>query len=246
MRQRLIRLSQRYVAALRIYLKPGRTKAGANAAATSLGRGAVALGVETLGLARMHRQALVTLGLARDKTGRLRRAEVFFTKANIPIEATHRAARKSKRDLQRLKQRLSQCILELAGHNQPLPAGLSQPAGMKGGLAASGKHHHKCLAESLQLQKLLRQRTHQALTAREEDRTKLSHELQDEVAQSLVGIKVRLLVLKEYDGRNSKSFKNEIASAQRLVLKSAQSVRRFARELDSPATAVQRAARKLI
>ena len=60
---------------------------------------------------------------------------------------------------------------------------------------------------------------------------KISHELQDEIAQTLLGINVRLLSLKRGAGSNTKSLKDEIASAQRLVAKSARSVRRFAREL---------------
>jgi hypothetical protein len=46
----------------------------------------------------------------------------------------------------------------------------------------------------------------------------------------LLGINVRLLSLKREARRNTKGFKNEIASTQRLVVKSAESVRRVARE----------------
>lgn len=243
MTQKLIRLSQRYVAALRNHLKPGHRTAGSTAAAARLGRGAVALGLETLGLARMHRQALATLKFAPDKTGRLQRAEHFFNQANLPIEATHRAAQPSQKDLQQLKKSLNQRPLELAGRDQPLPAGVSQQACWQGDLVASGKHHHKCLADSLQLQQLLRQQTQQALTAREEGRTKLSHELQDDLVQTLVGIKVRLLALQQCDGCNAKSLKNEIASAQRLVLESTKSVRRLARELKVSDAAARSAVR---
>lgn len=232
MKQKLIGLSQRYVAALRKHLQPGHKTAAPNGTATRLGRAAVALGLETLALARIHGQALVTLKLARDKPpGWLKRAEIFFARANAPIEATHRAAQQTKVDLMRLKKSLSQCTVELAVRNQQLQAGGALQKLMKADFAESGKHHHKCLEESLQLQKLLRQLTHQTLTAQEEERTKISHELQDEIAQTLLGINVRLLALKQHDGYNSQGLKNEIASAQRLVLKSAKSVRQFARKL---------------
>jgi hypothetical protein len=76
----------------------------------------------------------------------------------------------------------------------------------------------------------LRQLTHQVLAAQEDERKKISRELQDEIAQTLLGINVRLLTLKQEARSNTKGLKNEIASTQRLVLKSAKSVRRAARE----------------
>ena len=69
------------------------------------------------------------------------------------------------------------------------------------------------------------------LAAQEDERAKLSHELQDEIAQTLLGINVRLLTLKQQARNNSKGLKNEIASTQRLVVRSAKAVRRVAREL---------------
>ena len=95
---------------------------------------------------------------------------------------------------------------------------------------ANGKHHQKCLEESLQLQKRLRQLTHRVIAAQENDRQNISRELQDEIGQTLLGINVRLLSLKQQSRSNAKGLKNEIATTQRLVLKSARSVRRVARE----------------
>ena len=55
-------------------------------------------------------------------------------------------------------------------------------------------------------------------------------ELQNEIVQTLLGINVRLLSLKQEARNNTRGFKNEIASTQRLVVKSVQSVRNVARE----------------
>jgi signal transduction histidine kinase len=85
------------------------------------------------------------------------------------------------------------------------------------------------LKDSLCLQEGLRQLTHQVLTAQEDERKKISCELQDEIAQTLLGINVRLLSLKEEARTNTKDLKNEIASTQQLMVKSARSVRRVAR-----------------
>jgi signal transduction histidine kinase len=80
------------------------------------------------------------------------------------------------------------------------------------------------------LQENLRQLTHQVLKAQEEERQKISQELQDEVAQTLLGINVRLLTLKQQASVNTRGLKDEMASTQRLVTKSAKSVHRVARE----------------
>ena len=89
------------------------------------------------------------------------------------------------------------------------------------------------LKASLQLQKHLRQLTHRVLVAQEDERLKLSHELRDEIAQTLLGLNVRLLLLKQAARSKTKGLKNEIASTQRLVVRSAALVRRFARQLDN-------------
>jgi hypothetical protein len=104
MKQTLIQLSQNYVTALRTHLKSG---SGRNVRpALALGRRAVTLGVETLGLARIHEYALTTLHLSGDSGGLMKRSEQFFTEAITPIVETHRAARQSQTDLNRLKQTL--------------------------------------------------------------------------------------------------------------------------------------------
>jgi signal transduction histidine kinase len=76
----------------------------------------------------------------------------------------------------------------------------------------------------------LRHLTHQILSAQEAERMKVSRELQDEVAQTLLGINVRLLALKRESTVNSEGLKKEIASTQRLVEKSVKTMSRFARE----------------
>ena len=228
MKQKLTKLSQRYVTALRKHLKQGPR--ASLQPALGLGRQAVALGVETLELARIHERALTTLGLFNSKNGVIKRAEIFFTEAITPIMETERAARQTKVDLSRLKETLGQRTEELAVTNRQLQRGVVRRKAMEDAFEKSGQHHHKSLEESLQLQKRLRQLTHQVLAAQEDERKNISRELQDEIAQTLLGINVRLLSLKQEVRSNTKGLKNEIASTQRLVVKSAKSVRRIARE----------------
>ncbi len=230
MKQKLNRLSQRYMTALRTHLKPG-ARAGLQAA-LALGRRAVALGLETLELARIHERALATLELSRSKHGASKRAEIFFTEAITPIVETHRAARQSKVHVNRLKETLGRRTEELAATNRLLQRGVVRHQVMANAAEKSGRRHDQCLKESLQLQKRLRQLTHRVLAAQEDERHKISHELQDEIAQTLLGINVRLLSMKQAARSSTEGLKNEIASTQRLVANSARSVRRFARELD--------------
>lgn len=228
MKQKLTKLSQRYVTALRKHLKQGPR--ASLQPALGLGRQAVALGVETLELARIHERALTTLGLFNSKNGVIKRAEIFFTEAITPIVEAQRAARQTKVDLSRLKETLGQRTEELAVTNRQLQRGVVRRKAMEEAFEKSGQHHHKSLEESLQLQKRLRQLTHQVLAAQEDERKNISRELQDKIAQTLLGINVRLLSLKQEARSNTKGLKNEIASTQRLVVKSAKSVRRIAHE----------------
>jgi signal transduction histidine kinase len=228
MKQKLIRFSQRYVAALRKHLKHG-PRAGL-LPALGLGREAVVLGLETLGLARIHEQALIALKPAYRKDGIIKRSEIFFTEALTPIIETHRAARRTRIDLLRLDQALSRRTVELAATNRLLQRGIIRRKSVESALKQSGIHYGKLLKDSLLLQEDLRQLTHQVLAAQEAERKKISCELQDEIAQTLLGINVRLVTLKEEARTNTKGLKNEIASTQRLVVKSARSVRRVARQ----------------
>jgi signal transduction histidine kinase len=228
MKRKLSVLSQQYAAALKKHLKRGRR---ANLQpALKLGRRAVALRLETLELARIHERALAALEFSNSENGLSQRAESFFNEAITPIVETHRAARQSKIDLNRLNGALNRRTLELAATNRQLQRGIVQRKGVEAALKKSGLHYSKLLRDSLQLQEGLRQLTHQVLVAQEDERRKISRELQDEIAQTLLGINVRLLSLKQEARGNTRGLKNEIASTQRLVAKSARSVRRVARE----------------
>ena len=100
--------------------------------------------------------------------------------------------------------------------------------------AKNGTGHDKSLEESLELQKCMRQLTHRLLAAQEDERNKISHELQDEIAQMLLGINIRLVSLKQENRSNASGLKKKIASAQCLIEKSAKSVRQLARKLEVP------------
>jgi signal transduction histidine kinase len=158
-------------------------------------------------------------------------AGIFFTEANAAIEETHRAARQSKVDLTKVMATLGRRTKELAASNRRLQKGVVRRKIMEDEFAKRGRHHQKSLEESLDLQKRLRRLTHQVLAAQEDERKKISRELQDEIAQTLLGINVRLLCLKQEARSKTNGLENTIASTQRLVANSARSVRQAGRKI---------------
>lgn len=228
MKRKLDALSQRYVTTLKKHL--GQGSRADPKSARGLGHEAVAIGLETLDMARIHEQALATLEASSKTDGIIERAEVFFREAITPIERLHRAALRAGVRLSQLDEALVRRTVDLAASNQSLKQSIVRRKGVEKALKKSGGHSLKLLAESRRLQKNLRRLTHQILTAQEDKRKTVSRELQDEIAQTLLAINVRLLTLKKEAGVNAHGFKKDIASTQRLVDKSVKSIKRFARE----------------
>src|ERR1043166_7941804 len=100
MKSKLSVLSQQYVTALKKYLKQG-PKASLQPA-HGLGRQAVAVGLETLDVVRIHEEALASLKASSSRDELIQRAWTFFAEAIIPIEQTHEIALKSNARLSRL------------------------------------------------------------------------------------------------------------------------------------------------
>ena len=234
MKQKMIRFSQRYLAALRKYLGPG-APAGAESA-LALGRRAVVLQLETLGLARIHEASLTELHLFRSKKALIKRGQIFFNEAIIPILATQRRARESRLTLQPMNELPGRSVGDSAVTKRQLKHGIAPRVTAEACLKTAGLDYARLLKESLTLQDGLRRLTHQVLTTQEDERKHLSGELQNEIAQVLLGLNVRLLSLKQCRHGDLNGLKNEIANTQRLVLKSAKSVRRFAHELKTSPT----------
>ena len=231
MKQKLNGFSQRYVTALRKHLKQDpRAIPPCGTTALALGRQAAALNLETLDVARIHEDALATLEASRSKDGIIKRAEIFFAEAITPIEETHRAALKANVRLSRLNRTLGWRTADLAASHRTLKQSVVQRKAVERALKKSGEHSRKLLKESLLLQQHLQHLTHQILSAQENKRKKISRDLHDEIAQTLLGINVRLLTLKKEAAGNATGLKKEIVSTQRLVDKSVKSIKRFAHE----------------
>jgi signal transduction histidine kinase len=228
MKSKVIALSQRYATALRKHLKQ-RPQASLQPA-RELGRQAMSLGLETLDVARIHEGALATLEASSSRDGIIERAEIFFTEAITPIEKTHQAALKANVRLSQLNETLGRGTVDLAVSNRSLKQEIARRKTVEKTLKKSGEHSKELLEESRRLQKHLQHLTHRILAAQEDKRRKISRDLQDEIAQTLLGINVRLLTLKKEAAVNTEGLKKEIASTQRVVDMSVKSIKRFARD----------------
>jgi signal transduction histidine kinase len=230
---KFIKLSRRYRAALRAHLKQGRL--ASLEPAHGLGGQALAEGMETLDLAKLHEQILVTEVLPacppRKRSVLIKQAGIFFAVAITPIEKTHRNAREAAVQLKKFIETLSQRTVELAAANLELSLEITQRKAAETALQKSEHHYSQLLKKSDELQEQLRRLSRQIILAQEDERKRISRELHDVIAQTLTGINIRLATLKKEALTNTKYLDRNIASTQRMVEKSVDIVHAFAREL---------------
>jgi signal transduction histidine kinase len=231
--QRNSNLSQRYQDALRTHLKEG--KQASLESARGLGSQALAAGLQTLDLARLHERTLVTELLpgcpSRKRAALFKQAGIFFAVAIIPVEKTHRSAQEAAAYAKKFIETLSRRAVELAASNLELKLEIIQRKAVEEALKKSERHYSQLLERSDHQQQQMRQLSRQLLSAQEDERKKISRELHDVIAQTLTGINVRLAVLKKEAAINTRGVDRNIARTQRLVERSVGIVHRFACEL---------------
>lgn len=204
-------------------------------AARGLGDKALSAGMQTLDLAKLHEQILVTEILPGTRLAKrssiIKRAGSFFAIAITPIEKTHPKSRSAAGLLKKFIETLSQRTVELAASNLELSMEITQRKAAEEALKKSELHYSVLLKQSDHLQEQLRRLSRQILSAQEEERKRISRELHDVIAQTLTGINIRLATLKRESLINTKGLDRNIARTQRLVEKSVNIVHEFAREL---------------
>ncbi len=233
MKRKLFNLSRRYQTALRTHLKQGQP--ASLESARGLGSQALAAGLQTLDLLKLHEQTLVTEVLPRcptdNRAALIKQAGTFFTEAITPIEKIRRGKREAAIHLNQVVEMLSQRTVELAASNLELEQEIAQRKAVEAALKKSELHYSQLLEQSERQQGQLRQLSRQILSSQEEERREISRELHDVIAQTLTGINVRLAGLKKEAALNTNRLERNIARTQRLVEHSVNIVHRFAREL---------------
>jgi signal transduction histidine kinase len=231
MKRKLLKLSQRYQDALRTHLKQGQQRSLESA--RGLGSQTLAAGLQTLDLAKLHEQILVTQILPSCPAGKraalIKQAGIFFAVAITPIE--NYSAREAAARVKKFIETLSQRTVELAASNLELSLEVTQRKAAEEALKQSERHYSQLLEQSDRLQEQLRRLSRQILLAQEDERKKISRELHDVIAQTLTGINVRLASLKKEAALDTKGLERNIARTQRMVEKSVNIVHQFAREL---------------
>ena len=203
--------------------------------AQGIGQQALAAGLETLDLAKLHEQILVTQVLPGRPAGEcnslMKQAGAFFTEAITPLKETDYSAREASVHLNQIVGTLSRRTVELAASNLELTQEITRRKAAEAALKKSETHYSQLLEKSDHMQEQLRRLSRQILSAQEEERKEISRELHDVIAQTLTGINVRLAALKKEAAVNTMTLGRNIASTQRLVEKSVNIVHQFAREL---------------
>lgn len=230
------KLAAQYLIALKNHIEQASPES--LLAAHGLGSLIVSLGLETLDLAKIHDHAvaeLVPLGCTKEAHDALAmQAAPFFAEAMLPIEKTHRVALEASTELSRLNLTLAQLTAQLEDSNRELMLQISDRQTTQAALKMSERATGKLLEESRLLERQLQAMAHKILLTDEETRKKMSLQLNDEIAQPLLGIHVRLLALKHEADANHTSLTKDITITQRLVEQSMQTLKQFVSDFSIP------------
>lgn len=232
MTRRLVALSRAYSAALRRYVTtPSRHQLHE---ALLLGHQIVALGLETVDLARIHQRALGAVTRIRTSPARITRAETFFRKAATALAEKHSASGGNPQHLIRLKKTLAARTVELAEATAKLRRTIERRLLAEEALHSSTLRCRRLLRRSKRKHSSLRLMARKAFAAHEQHRQALSHDLQDDVAQTLLGINVQLLLLRSKSGIDQQRLIEDIAMTQHVVGESTRTVRMVTRKIRTP------------
>jgi hypothetical protein len=214
--------NRRYRTALRRYL--AQTNPASLSAALKLGEEAAALGMETLDVALNHEKALTALEPHANPAGsgetREEQAAKFFAETIAPIEKTHGASLKTAARIHAVTLALQKRNADLKDSARRLEQSSAELKKTEAALDLSEKNRRTLDKEAKKLAALLRKTTREILTTHEKKDKKTSLHLQNEVAQTLLAIDLRLLALKASAEVNTQKISKELDDTQQMVRES--------------------------
>lgn len=95
----------------------------------------------------------------------------------------------------------------------------------------SEEHYRELFHEAYQMQQNLRRLSDRVLQVQEQERTRLSRELHDEVGQALTAVSIHLAVLKRELAPDQEGLREKTDSTQRMLQRTMEAVHRFAVDL---------------
>jgi len=204
--------------------------------ARQLGATAVRMGIGTLKLAKIHEAALTTIlsssaGVVNEDVT-TKRATAFFNEALTPIEKTHRSALAADAELHGVHTDLDQRTRDLVASQGQVVQEIEECKSVEDALRSSEEAAAELLVQSRTLEEELRVMTRRTFSANEAERKQMSLHLQDTIAQTMLGIHVRLLALKAAVSINHEDIAEQIATTERLMAQSVKTISSFANAID--------------
>jgi hypothetical protein len=218
-----ITLRNRYVVGLRSYLHDESRAQSRDA--SRLGRQAVALDLEILEVAHLHRSAIEVRKISRSQGDHFKLAEGFSAEATAPIVALHSAAYRNTRMMNRLKQSVRERTSALSQARSNLRHHSLKSRSAEAAVKANSNHCGNLPKDSSMERNGLLRPAREVLKAREQQRSEISHELREDIDQTLIEINARRLSLLAKAGKDSDGFFDDIVKTQRLVAESLRSMR---------------------
>ncbi len=216
------RWKRRYQTALRRYLKQG--EAASLQPALKLGEEAAALGLVTLDLALIHKNALSAFGTGEHSVVTRERWAVqaarFFAETVTPIEAMHGASLKAAARVIEVTQMLQTRNADLTASARRLEQNSVRRRKAEAALDQSEKNRRRLSRESRSLNAALRKRTREILMAQEKKNRETSLQLQNEVAQTLLALDLRLLALRTAVEASTQKIANDLDATRQMVRQS--------------------------
>lgn len=123
----------------------------------------------------------------------------------------------------------------LAASNRELELEIARRSEVERSLRTSERQQRKLLNQSRRQQNELRRLSHLILATQEEERRRISRELHDDIAQTLVNISFHLESLSSEAKINPALLRKKVRRTQKLVEQAVEIVHHFARDLRPPA-----------